>query len=118
VTSRIKGPGDGPRKVGGVGGVDGPDQPGEVRPTEKTGRAQETKKTAPSDAIAKVAAQLRAGEIDVERAVELIIDHTVEKLGSGARPQTTEKLRQVLREYAANDPNLSARIRKLTTRKG
>jgi hypothetical protein len=117
VTSRIKGPGDGPRKVGGVGGTDGPDEVGEVRPTEKAGKAQEAKKAAPADAVSKVAAQLRAGEIDVDRAVELLIDQTVEKLGGGARPQTIQKLRKVLREYAQNDPNLSARIRKLTLRK-
>jgi hypothetical protein len=114
VTSRIKGPGDGPRKVGGVSGVDESKDVGEVRGTEKAGKAGEAKRAAPADAIARVAAQLRAGEIDVERAVELIIEHTVEKFGSGARAQTVDKLRQVLREYAANDPSLSARIRKLT----
>jgi len=114
VTSRIKGPGDGPRKVGGVAGAGEPEDVGAVRGAEKAGRAQEAKRAAPADAIARVAAQLRAGEIDVDRAVDLLIDATVEKLGSGARPATVEKLRKVLRDYALNDPNLSARIRKLT----
>jgi hypothetical protein len=114
MTSRIKGP-DGPRKVGPLDGVE-PNAPvDQVRGTEATAPAAGAAKVAPADAVARVAAQLRAGEIDVDRAVELLIEHTVGTVsGGGANTQTADQLRAVLREVSRNDPHLTARIRKLT----
>jgi hypothetical protein len=62
-----------------------------------------------------VAARLRAGEISSDEALELLIDDTIARQMGGAVPKDLEpKLREVLRDYAANDPFLAAKIRKLT----
>ena len=117
MTSRIKGPNssDGPRRIEGVDG----DQPvDEAKQTERAGGVGGPGGPGGTDAISKVAAQLRAGEIDVDRAVELLIDHTIsQQSGRGSHPQMAQKLRQVLQRYVKDDPLLVARIQKLNLRK-
>ena len=117
---RIKGPGDGPRPTDAVdeaAPVEGVD---EAAPAETGAVGRVAKTGGPSgpggaDAIAQVAARLRAGEITVDDAVELLIDDAIAR-GGGSR-ELEPKLREVLREYAASDPFLSAKIRRLTTGK-
>jgi len=117
---RIKGPGDGPRPpeaVGEAGEVEGVD---EAAPAETGAVGRVGGPTGPggSDPIAQVAARLRAGEISADQALELIIEDTIQRQLAGAVSKDLEpKLREVLRDYAANDPFLAAKIRKLTQRK-
>jgi hypothetical protein len=65
--------------------------------------------------VGEVAARLRAGEISSDEAVELLIDDAIARQMGGAVPKEREdELRQLLRNYAANDPYLAARIRRLS----
>ena len=114
---RIKGPGDGPRppdavdEAAPVEGVDeaAPAETGAVARVGGTGGPTGT------DPVAQVAARLRAGEISTDEALELLIDDTIARQIGGAVSKDLEpKLREVLRDYAANDPFLAAKIRKLT----
>jgi hypothetical protein len=111
---RIKGPGDGPRPTDGVdeaAPVDGVDESAPAE-TGAVGRVGGTGGPTGTDAIAQVAARLRAGEITADQAVELLIDDAIAR--GGGRKELEPKLREVLREYAANDPYLSSKIRRLT----
>jgi hypothetical protein len=114
---RIKGPGDGPRPPDAVdeaAPVDGVDEtaPAETGAVERVGGPGGPGGV---DPIAQVAARLRAGEITSDQAVELLIDDAIERQMGGAVPKDLEpKLREVLRDYAANDPYLAAKIRRLT----
>jgi hypothetical protein len=67
-----------------------------------------------------VAARLRAGEITVDQAVELLIDDAIMRQVGRATESTKDlepRLRELLRSYAANDPFLAAKIRRLTLAK-
>ena len=114
---RIKGPGDGvrpPDAVDEAAPVEGVD---EAAPAESgaVGRVGGTGGPTGGDPIAAIAARLRAGEIGSDEALELIIDDTIHRRMGGAVPKDLEpKLREVLRDYAANDPLLAAKIRRLT----
>ena len=118
---RIKGPGDGPRPTDAVdeaAPVEGVD---EAAPAETGAVGRVAKTGGPSgpggaDAIAQVAARLRAGEISADEALELIIDDTIARQ-AGVGKDLEPKLREVLRDYAATDPFLAAKIRKLTQAK-
>jgi hypothetical protein len=114
---RIKGPGDGPRPPDAVdeaAPVDGVDEAAPAE-TGAVARVGGTGGPTASDPIAQVAARLRAGEISSDEALELLIDDTIARQMGGAVPKDLEpKLREVLRDYAANDPFLAAKIRKLT----
>jgi hypothetical protein len=121
MTSRVKGPGDGPSTIDPTAGVDAPEGVGEVAPaaTEAVGAVSATAPAA-TDAIAQVAAKLRAGEITVERAVELLIDDVIERQVGRATenaPELAQKLRELLGRFSENDPFLAARIRRLTLSK-
>src|SRR5689334_18670657 len=99
MTSSIKGPGDGPSTIDPASGVDAPDGVGEVAPAATEG-VTGVSGTAPAstDAISQVAAKLRAGEITVERAVELLIDDVVERQVGRATegaPELAKKLREL-----------------------
>ena len=114
---RIKGPGDGPRPPDAVdeaAGVDGVD---ETAPAEPKGVERVGGPGGPGgvDPIGEVAARLRAGEISGDEAVELLIDDAIVRQMAGHVPKEREdELRQLLRNYAANDPYLAARIRRLS----
>ena len=115
---RIKGPGDGPRPPDAVdeaAPVDGVD---ETAPAEEVASVGGPGGPNRNDPIGRIAERLRAGEIDADEAVELLIDDAVERqLGAAASKDLEDKLREVLRDYAANDPYLAARIRRLTQSK-
>ncbi|MCU1282176.1 MAG: hypothetical protein JWM53_5722 [bacterium] len=117
---RIKGPGDGPRPPDAVdeaAPVDGVDEaaPSETGAVGRVGGTGGPTGPGGIDPIALIAQRLRAGELSSDEALELIIDDTIERQLGGAVPKDLEpKLREVLRDYATNDPFLAAKIRKLT----
>ena len=132
---RIKGPTNGAPPVDGV---DGPNEVDAVAETESTAPSSQVNGSAAvgqagaagaTDAVGQVAAQLRAGQITVDQAVERLIDDAVKRqLGSlgplglsgknGEDARDLEpRLRELLRSYAESDPFLAARIRKLTLAK-
>jgi hypothetical protein len=117
---RIKGPGEGPRptdavdEAGEVDGVDeaAPASTGAVTSVGGSGGAGGV------DPIGEVAARLRTGEITSDQALELLIDDAIQRQLGGAVPKELEpRLRDVLRNFATNDPYLAAKIRRLTQAK-
>jgi hypothetical protein len=116
---RIKGPTDGPRPPDAVdeaGGVDGLDEsaPASTGGVERVGGPGGPDGT---DAVGEVAARLRAGEITSDEALELLIDDAIQRqLGGAVASEHEEELRQLLRNYAATDPYLAAKIRRLTVK--
>jgi len=123
MTSRVKGPGagDGAPPVESIDGVDAPESIDRVAPAAPEAVSGVTGAGAAAlDPIAQVAARLRAGEISVDQAVELLIDDAVERQVAGATagsPKLAQELREVLRGFKDNDPFLAARIRRLTLSK-
>ncbi|MDB4968166.1 MAG: hypothetical protein JWN44_3855 [Myxococcales bacterium] len=117
---RIKGPGDGPRPTDAVdeaAPIDGVDETAAAE-TGAVGRVGGTGGTGGTDPIAQVAARLRAGEITSDQAVDLLIEDAIGRQMGGAVPKDLEpRLREVLRDYATNDPYLAAKIRRLTQAK-
>ncbi len=128
---RIKGPTNGAPPVAGVdevgevAGSDGATSTGAVGSSAPVGQAGAA---GPVDAVAEVAAQLRAGQISVDQAVDRLIDDAIQRqlgaLGQGGHLGQSDqardlepKLRELLRSYAESDPFLAARIRKLTLAK-
>lgn len=124
---RIKGPTNGTTPVDGVdeaAPVDGVD---EVGASESTAPTAPVQPTAPAqgpgaiDAVTQVAAELRAGRITVDQAVERLIDDAISRqLGHQAAKDVRDlepKLRELLRSYTENDPFLASRIRRLTLAK-
>ena len=118
---RIKGPGDGPRPTDAVdeaAPVDGVDETAPAE-TGAVGRVGGTGGPTGADPIAQIAARLRAGELSSDEALELIIDDTIHRqlgmtAGGAGTKELERQLREVLRDYATNDPFLAAKIRKLT----
>jgi hypothetical protein len=75
---------------------------------------------AATDTVARVAAGLRAGQVTVEQAVDLLIEDAITRqLGHGGlgKRELEHELRELLRTYAANDPLLMGKIRRLTLSK-
>jgi hypothetical protein len=120
---RIKGPTNGAPPVEGV---EAPDEVGEIADVGATDAAAPVSGTAPAsgtgaiDPVGQVAAQLRAGKITVDQAVEQLIDDAIGRQLSPHHKEAKElerKLRELLRSYAESDPFLAARIRRLTVAK-
>jgi hypothetical protein len=116
---RVKGPGNGAGPVDQTGPVDRSEGVDEVAPAEAplVEPAAPAAATGPPDAIAEVAARLRAGEITVDQAVEQLIDDAIERQVGQAVERAHElepELRELLRTYVATDPFIAARIRRLT----
>lgn len=116
---RIKGPGDGPRPPDAVDEAAPVEGVEEAAPAETgaVARVGGTGGPGGADPIGQVAARLRAGEISADEALELIIDDTIARQMGAVSKDLEPKLREVLRDYAANDPFLAAKIRKLTQAK-
>ena len=124
---RIKGPGDGPRPPDAVdeaAPVDGVDETaaGRDRRSRARRRHRRTADRAESTRSPRSRRGCAPARSPSDEALELLIDDTITRqLGmtaGGAVTQDLEpKLREVLRDYAANDPFLAAKIRKLTQRR-
>ena len=73
------------------------------------------------DAVPEVAAALRAGRITVGEAVDRLIDDALARhVGRALQPggELEARLRRLLRDYAGADPLISAKIRRLESRRG
>ncbi len=83
-----------------------------------TGAASTTGKEAPTamgSATADLAAELKAGKISPQAAVDRVIDRVVDKqLGTNAPAAVREKLRTALENAVADDPLLADKIRGLS----
>lgn len=90
-----------------AGGVDKTRAPGAV---DKTFSVERTKDAAPIDKTGSVdatspLARLRAGEIDVERYLDLKVDEATKPL-EGLPPQDLADIKNMLRDQLATDPGL------------
>jgi hypothetical protein len=106
-------------EVGEVGDVDGVERVGGVDAVAPVDEVAPAGAVPVVDAVQAVAADLQAGRISLDQAVERLIDDAVSRqlgraLGTGPRAQAlADELREVLRGYASNDPYLAAKIRRL-----
>ena len=124
----------GAESVEGVGGTDAVRGAEEVEALDRVGEVKAARAaevgavrgvagaTASSgaDAIAEVAAALRAGELTVAEAVDRLIDDAVtRRVGRALEPggELEARLRRVLRDYASADPLITAKIRRLEGRR-
>ncbi len=121
---KIKGPTNGAPPVDAVdgpGAIDEIDEVGQAAPAGEVSATAPTAGTGNIDPVAQVAAQLRAGEITVDQAVDRLIEDAIDRqLGtqpSPSREALEPKLRELLRSYAESDPFLATRIRRLTLAK-
>jgi hypothetical protein len=114
---RIKGPGDGPRPPDAVdeaGEVEAPDAAAPAG-TDAVSSVGGPSGPGGADPIGEIAARFRAGDITSQEAVDLLIDDAIQRQLGGVVPKDVEaRLREVLREHAANYPYLAAKIRRLT----
>ena len=105
---------DAPNEVSEVGGTAPPNSATQAAPV---GKAAPAGASQAADPVARVASQLRAGEITVDQAVDQLIDDAVGKQLGAIGKDFEPKLRELLRSYAEADPFLAARIRRLTLAK-
>ncbi len=85
-------------------------------PPKKADKSVESAPPPQADALAEVTAKLRAGEISAEQAVERLIDDAIRRqVGRSVNSAVEPELREMLRGYAARDPFLVEKLRKLTT---
>jgi hypothetical protein len=101
----IGGPGgiDGPKGPGGVGGIDDVDGGDAIDGADAAAAA--TAATAAEDAaIAALAAELRAGTITPEAALDRILDQTV---SADLDPAERAELREMIADLVASDPYLT-----------
>ncbi len=90
-----------------AGGVDKAAKPGAVEKTFSVERARDAapiEKTGSVEATSPLA-RLRAGEIDVERYLDLKVDEATKPL-EGLPPQDLSDIKQMLRDQLATDPGL------------
>ncbi len=126
MAGKVTGPGGGPPGTGPVNaGDEGRPATGATgdRPAfaDKLGSASAGAPTGKADApiaarsaTADLAAELKAGKITPQAAVDRVIDRVVEKqLGTNAPAAVREKLRAALETAVADDPLLADKIRGL-----
>ncbi|MBN1654898.1 MAG: hypothetical protein JXA30_14105 [Deltaproteobacteria bacterium] len=69
------------------------------------------------DTIQTVVDQLKSGEIDRDRAIEILVDNALERLSPGAMPlQGRNELEKLLHTALQNDPSLIALTKGLKPR--
>jgi hypothetical protein len=103
-------------RTAGVGPA-APAGPGKVEGARRTEAAARAGKL---DAVGEVARRLRAGEVTVEQAVDLLIEDAIARQVGRAmkgRHDLEGRLRELLKSYTATDPLLAAKIRRLTLSK-
>jgi hypothetical protein len=70
---------------------------------------------AAAQSLAAIASRIRAGEIDPEQAVTLIVEQIVAERAPQLAEQLREQLRRTLAQTLADDPYLASRVRALAT---
>ena len=114
---KVKGPTNGAPPIDSVDGIGEVDEVVETTSTGEVTAPAPASGTGNIDPVSQVAAQLRAGEISIDQAVERLIDDAVHRHLSEQARDLEPKLRELLRAYAESDPFLAARIRRLTVAK-
>jgi hypothetical protein len=127
VAGKVTGPGGGPPGSTPTSGNDESRPVAESRPAfadklksagAPTSTASATGKEAPTAAgsvTADLAAELKAGKISPQAAVDRVIDRVVDRqLGTNAPAAVREKLRTALENAVADDPLLADKIRGLS----
>jgi len=127
VAGKVTGPGGGPPGSAPTSGNDESRPVAESRPAfadklksagAPTSTTTTTGKEAPTAAgsvTADLAAELKAGKISPQAAVDRVIDRVVDKqLGTNAPAAVREKLRTALENAVADDPLLADKIRGLS----
>jgi len=112
---KIQGPG-GPKGLpptAPVGNADRADASSPVDKTRETQPAAPVTTPAPPDAVASVAAELRAGTITPEKAVERLVDMTLGSVGAKLPEAARAELRGRLEALLAEDPYLQAKARRI-----
>jgi hypothetical protein len=102
----IGGPGgiDGPGKPGGVGGPDGPDGPDDVDGAGAIDRGASVDAAATADPLSALAADVEAGRLTPQAALDRIIDQTV---SPDLAPAERAELREIIADLVATDPHLA-----------
>ena len=127
MAGKVTGPGGGPPGGAPIAGSDESRPVAESRPpfadklksagapastTTTTGKEAPT---AAGNVTADLAAELKAGKISPQAAVDRVIDRVVDKqLGTNAPAAVREKLRTALENAVADDPLLADKIRGLS----
>jgi len=105
--SGIGGPGGvgGPK---GPGGPQGPDGPDEVHDASEVGDVSEVQTAAPTGNIDKLAADIAAGRLTPQQAVDRLVDEIAgtQELGETERAE----LKEMMQDLIENDPNLAALV--------
>lgn len=127
MAGKVTGPGGGPPGSAPTSGNDESRPVAESRPAfadklksagAPTSTTTTTGKEAPTAAgsvTADLAAELKAGKISPQAAVDRVIDRVVDKqLGTNAPAAVREKLRTALENAVADDPLLADKIRGLS----
>ena len=83
--------------------------------TQELGRAQQLAGQAPvagssgpRDAIAQLSADLEAGKLTMDQALDALVERAVSGVGRSLNPQEREDLLSVLRNAIGSDPTLAA----------
>jgi hypothetical protein len=110
----------GPRGPDGTPKVDEIDSPSGTREVGEVGgeyaRVEPSKAALPSDTVSRVAARLRAGEITVDQAVDILVEDVVERqvgLAVESAKALGPMLRDLLRQFVAQDPYLQSKVGRL-----
>jgi len=108
--SGIGGPGGvgGPKGPGGPTGPDGPDDVDDVRDASEVGDVGDVAGTVPAGNIDKLAADVAAGRLTPQQAVDRLVDEIAgtQELGESERTE----LKQMMQDLIENDPNLAALV--------
>ncbi|MCC6746413.1 MAG: hypothetical protein IT371_02070 [Deltaproteobacteria bacterium] len=112
---KIGGPkGPGPIEPPPLAKTEGPQGQAKVQFSETLKPSETRPAAAPTnDALTEIVARLRSGEVNAAQAVELLIGQVVEKRGGALTPAANEKLRAALQSLVAEDPLLSASLRRM-----
>lgn len=87
---------------------------GAARAPQEATRTAEAKTTSGIPGIAEVSADLRAGRINAQTAMDRVVERVLDKqVGAHAPAAVREKLGAVLRQTLADDPVLAAKVSSL-----
>ena len=98
----------GPGGVGGPKGPGGPQGPDDVHDASEVGDVSDVASAAPTGNIDKLAADIAAGRLTPQQAVDRLVD---EIAGTQELAETERaELREMMTDLIANDPNLAALV--------